>query len=174
MATTLNRFHTSLFLFLGMFFWGTTVFVAQENPPIPVKVEVRTAKFLNFGAFTTGATGGTVTVDDFGQRTSTGDIYELYLGDSPSPAIFDLTANPGTMINIVVPPLIPLYLEGGSVGASGLVQLEINKFSTGEVFITTALPPATNEIMVGGTLHVSPGAPAGKYSGIFTLTFNHE
>lgn len=147
---------------------------AQENPPIPVQVKVRTAQFLNFGAFTTGNNGGTVTVNADGIRSWTNDVVLLNMGQQASQAIFDVTANPGTIITISSPPDIVLN------GPGGTMLLNIDSYSTskgniiGQTFITTADPLFdTNPVFVGGTLTVgSPTAnPPGKYSGSFTLTF---
>jgi len=154
---------------------GVQAQVFPENPPIPVKVEVRNSRFLNFGSFTGGVTGGTVTVDYNGTRTSTGDVFLLNLGNPTSSALFDLTANPGTLVNITVPSD---FLLSGDGGTGGDVRLEItmNHISTGQTFITTVTPPLTNEIEVGGTLHIGSEAqnPAGFYTGTFSLIFNYE
>jgi len=142
---------------------------AQENPPIPVQVEVNTAQFLNFGAFTTGISGGTVIVDWNGTRTATGDVILLSMGQPVSPALFDVTANPGTIIQIQ--PQSSINLSGSN---GGNITLNIDSFSTGQTFITTASPPfAANPVYVGGTLTVgnSSASPSGQYNGFFTLTF---
>lgn len=168
---------TVLLLLANLFLGASTSFaqvINPENPPIPIKVEVNSSQSLHFGAFTAGASIGTVTVDYSGIRSSTGGVTLLHFGMSPSNGLFDLTANPGTIINIHTPGLVNLYLESGGTSASGFVQLEINSFSTGQTFITTASPPVPNPIAVGGTLYINPGAPAGTYQGMFTLTFNHE
>jgi hypothetical protein len=57
---------------------------AQENPPIPIQVQVNTVQFLNFGTFTVGTGIGTVTVNSDGNRTNTGDTYLLNMGATPS------------------------------------------------------------------------------------------
>lgn len=142
---------------------------AQENPPIPVQVQVNTAQFLNFGAFTTGISGGTVIVDSNLQRTATGDVVLLSMGQQVSAALFDVTANPGTIIQIQPQPSITLTGSNG-----GSISLSIDSFSTGQTFITTAIPPFdTNPVFVGGTLTVgnSSASPPGQYNGTFTLTF---
>lgn len=158
-------------LFYLLFNAGFFSVVAQENPPVPIRVEVNTSQFLNFGAFTTGINGGTVTVNYEGNRTHTGDIYLLNLGASPSPALFDVTANPGTIIQISAPTNVELTGTNG-----GTIFLDINSFSTGQTFITTANPPGVNEVFVGGTLRVDnqSAAPPGRYNGQFNLTFIHQ
>ncbi len=56
-----NTFQAAL-SFLVILLFSVDVF-SQENPPIPIQVEVRTSRFLDFGAFTVGASGGTISVD---------------------------------------------------------------------------------------------------------------
>lgn len=155
---------------LTIFFSSYSIF-AQENPPIPVTVEVNTSQFLNFGSFTTGPGMGTVTVDHNSTRTHTGDVFLLNVGESPSAALFDVTANPGTIIQITAPTNILLKGTNG-----GEIYMDINSFSAGQTFITIANPPGTNPIYVGGTLRIGSetSAPPGKYHGTFTLTFNHQ
>ncbi len=141
---------------------------AQENPPIPVQVQVNTAQFLNFGAFTSGTSGGTVIVEWNDIRTPTGDIILLSMGQPVSAALFDVTANPGTIIQIQ--PQSSVNLTGSNGGS---ITLNIDSFSTGQTFITTANLPFTNPVYVGGTLTIgnSSASPPGEYNGYFTLTF---
>jgi hypothetical protein len=146
---------------------------AQENPPIPVQVKVNTAQNLNFGSFTTGINGGTVTVTSGSNRIlPTGDIVLLNMGQPVSAALFDVTANPGTIIQIQ--PQSSISLTGSNGGS---ITLNIDSYSTGQTFITTANPPFdTNPVFVGGTLTVgnSTISPPGQYTGDFTLTFIQE
>lgn len=146
---------------------------AQEKPPFPVEVEVRNARFLNFGTFTGGEAGGTVSIDYSGVRSQTGDVFLLNFGASPTSAMFDLRANPGTLISISGPTDFYLYGDGGT---GGQIRLEIDSFSTGQTFITTVSPPAITEILVGGTLYIGNDSqsPPGFYSGSYTLIFNYE
>ncbi|GHA31144.1 hypothetical protein GCM10007103_10860 [Salinimicrobium marinum] len=148
---------------------GTFAGFAQENPPIPVKVEVNTSQFLNFGAYTAGNAGGIVSVDDNGTRTSNGDIILLNYGETVSPALYDVTANPGTIITISHAPTFVLKNANGG----GSMILRIDSYSQGQTFITTANPPSTTPIYIGGSLQVgnSSANPPGKYIGTIHLDF---
>ncbi|WP_084625561.1 DUF4402 domain-containing protein [Salinimicrobium xinjiangense] len=163
------RLHSLAFLtLLLMSFSGV---FGQENPPIPVSVEVRNAQGLNFGAFTVGNAGGSVIISPNGDRTGDTDVYLLNLGASHHYAIFDVYANPGTLLQIQ--PVTNISLSGP---AGSNVTLSINPFydiSTGQTFITTTNP---QEVFVGGKLHIPNGdaGPAGTYNGTFTLTFIYE
>jgi hypothetical protein len=144
---------------------------AQVNPPHPISVYVNPAQGLNFGAFFQGVIGGSVIIYPTGSRSVTGDIVQASLGFSFSPAIFDIEANPGTVISIMNGPDVQL---SGSNG--GLLTLHIGPSDLGTPFITTAVPPSTTTVRIGGTLTVgSPiSNPAGSYSGYFSVTFNQE
>lgn len=159
------------FLFFIAGFLGVSPIHAQENPPIPVEVEVRNAQFLNFGAFTVGPAGGTVSVGFYGERNSTGDVHLLNMGSTGvSPALFDVYANPGTILQIQYPNQVKLSGPEGSD-----VRLNINpdsEIDTGRIFVVSQNP---QEVYVGGTLTILGGAgPAGSYNGSFTITFIHQ
>lgn len=148
---------------------------AQENPPIPIQVEVRTSRNLNFGSFTAGNSGGNVTVSYDDQRTVDGDIFELNFGQPVSAALFDIYANPGTIIQIE--DMGPFTLENQATGLQ--IQLFINSFSTAQRTFVTQAPniQVPNEIFVGGTLRIPPdnsGNLPGNYNGTFTLNFIHQ
>jgi hypothetical protein len=165
-------YKTSFWLLLFMF--SVVQISAQENPPIPIEVEVRTSRNLNFGSFTAGNSGGNVSVSWNDLRTSTGDIVELNAGQPVSAALFDVYANPGTIIQIQ--DFGETVLTNGNGGA---IYLTLDSFSTGQrTFVTqstnTQIP---NEVFVGGTLRIPSdisGNLPGTYSGTFTLTFIHQ
>lgn len=155
---------------LAMLLLGATL-QAQEKPPVPIEVEVNTSRFLNFGSFTTGTIGGTVTVDYTGERIASGDVVLLNMGQTVSSAQFEVTANPGTIVNIVPPTGITLTGSNG-----GTMTLNIDSFSTGSTFIITGAPPASTTVFVGGTLLVGNNSVSqpGFYEGTFNLTFIQE
>lgn len=141
---------------------------AQEPPPRPISVFVNPAQGLIFGAFFQGPTGGTVIIYPDGSRAVTGSIVQANLGFPFSPAIFEVDANPGTLITIMNGSDVTL---AGSNG--GTLSLHIGTSSTGSPFIATATSPARTQVKIGGTLTVGvPLAnPAGSYSGTFSVTF---
>ncbi|WP_026838678.1 DUF4402 domain-containing protein [Gillisia sp. JM1] len=141
--------------------------IAQENPPIPIEVKVRTARFLNFGKFTLGTTGGTVVVTPNSQRTQTGEIYLLNLGPTVSSAMYEVKANPGTIITISHDDFFMLSNGGDKIRLDNLT------YSVPKTFITTASASSINEIEIGGTLHIGNilGNRAGAYNGTIVITF---
>jgi Domain of unknown function (DUF4402) len=158
-------FYCSIFLFLN--FWAQ----AQELPPRPIKVYVNPAYGLIFGSFFQGVTGGTVIITPDGARSATGDIIQADLGVPFSPAIFEIDANPGTLISILNGPDATLFGSNG-----GSITLHIGSANTGSPFITTVAPPGRTEVKIGGTLTIGSALanPEGDYSGTFTVIFIQE
>ena len=158
-----------IILITGLF--AITIVNAQENPPFPVEVEVRNAQGLNFGAFVVGSSGGTISIDPFGGNAiPSSDVFPLSLGTQEHYAIFDVYANPGTLIQIQVPPNVGL---SGPSGSNLILSIDpSNQTSTGTMFIVAQNP---QPVFVGGTLTLPAGAsPPGSYNGQFTLTFIHQ
>lgn len=158
---------TALFLFCFV----VSVAHAQEAPPKPIQIFANPAQGLKFGTFTHGNTGGTVIIYPNGTRSVTGSVVQLS-GSTPfSPAIFEIEANPGTVVSILNGPNVLLT---GSNGGSMVLQLGAS--STGSPFITNVAPPGRTTVRIGGTLFVgSPLAnPGGNYSGTFMVTFIQE
>ncbi|HEY3388791.1 MAG TPA: DUF4402 domain-containing protein [Prolixibacteraceae bacterium] len=138
---------------------------AQENPPKPISVTVSVLQHLNFGTIIpNGAGGGTVTVDFTGLRTYTGQIILPATGSFCSPALFQVTSIPGTLITIMNGPPAILTAPGGTL------HLTIGPSSTGSPFISTS---SSTDVFIGGTLTVGDliANPAGAYSGTFDVTF---
>lgn len=144
---------------------------AQEPPPRPIAVHVDPGQGLIFGAFFLGPSGGTVTINPDGSRTVMGSIVGANLGYPFSPAIFEVEANQGTLIQVLRGPDAVLTGSNG-----GTLTMRIGELSTGDQFITTAQPPTRNLVRVGGVLTVGspPANPVGAYSGTFLLTFIQE
>lgn len=142
----------------------------QEPPPRPVKVTV-TGQSLSFGAFTLGAAGGTVTISSLGFRSATGDVILLNLGYIYSTALYQLEANPGTVISLLNGPDVTLTRAGG-----GSMTLHIGDSDPASPFVIATVPPATTPLNVGGILTVGNLAanPPGSYTGSFEITFLQE
>lgn len=137
---------------------------AQEHPPRPMQVS--TVQNLSFGAFIQGNIGGKVIIDPQGSRTVTGDLIPANMGYSYYPAIFQIDAIPGTLINIVFGPDVTL---NGSNG--GTLTLHVDTSLPSSPFINTK--NTSTQVRIGGTLTVSNSIanPAGNYIGNFSITF---
>lgn len=145
--------------------------IAQRGQPHAVTVSAIPGQGLNFGAFTEGSTGGTVTLLPTGNRIATGDVILFGLGHNYAPALFEIEAEPGTVIAILKGP--DALLTGS---AGGSLSLNIGMSNPSSPMITTAVPPARTLLSTGGTLTVgSPSAnPPGHYSGYFYITIIRE
>jgi len=151
-----------IIIFLSIFYLSVQ---GQEKPPKPIAVTVSTVQHLSFGTFIQAGMAGTVTVDHTGFRTASGDIILPNMSSVVTPALFEVTALPGTLITIVNGPDTPLSNSHGST-----ISLRIGESSTGSPFVVTG---TNTNVFIGGTLTVASlsANPAGDYSGSFTVTF---
>jgi len=153
------------YLFLGLGFFIVPA-NAQEQPPRPIQVKVNTLQHLSFGSFIQSGNYGTVTVDYNGTRTASGSIILPGMYSLVTPALFEITAIPGTLITINNGSDVNL---SGSNG--GTLKLTIGPSKTGSPFITTG---ETTLVYIGGILVVKDllsSNPAGIYNGTFNVTF---
>ena len=150
---------------------------AQEQPPKPIEVALKGIKVekvqdLSFGTFILAQNIGTVTVESTGVRVASPSSFlpaALSSLISPSPAIFYVTALPGTLITIqgsnnTLNTIIP----GGSVA---LTMFDSDPISP---FVVPSSPGAKYTevaVKIGGTLTISVATTAGVYSGPFSITF---
>lgn len=137
-------------------------------PPRPIEIFADPLQGLFFGAVFRGPTGGSIIVFPDGSRSVTGDLQKANTGTPVSPAIFEIEANQGTIINIVNGPDV---LLNGSNG--GTARLIIGNSNLGNTFITSTVPPQRTTLRIGGTLVVGGPliSPSGVYNGFFSVTF---
>ena len=140
-------------------------------PKDPGGVFVYTLQNMAFGAFSHGASGGTVIIGADASRTVTGDVIALNLGFQYYNAQFEVEAPPGTILNILNGPDATLTGSNG-----GSMSLHIGASSPVSPITTTVSPPTRTQVNIGGTLTVGNNAfsPPGAYSGTFYVTFNYE
>jgi hypothetical protein len=143
---------------------------AQEPPPRPIRIDV-TAQGLSFGAFYHGAVGGTVVILPSGSRSATGDVVLLGLGYPFSAALFQVHANPGTVISILNGP--DAVLTGIP---SGTMTLHIGSSNPSSPFVSNVNFNIGIPLYIGGTLTVGNSAanPPGSYTGTFDITLVRE
>lgn len=145
--------------------------LAQEPPPRPVIVTFNESQPLAFGAFSPGASGGTVTVAPAGTRISAGDVVLLSMGFVYTPAMFYVRANPGTVLSLLVSPPVTLTGSGG-----GTLTLQVSGSLPSSPFVTTLPWPQQTTVLVGGILTVGNmvSNPPGNYTGSFSITLVRE
>ena len=144
--------------------------MAQPHPPRPVRINA-TSQVLAFGAFYQGPAGGTITVTTQGIRSQTGSIVLLNLGFPFSAALFEVHANPGTIISILNGPDAVL---AGSLGGS--MTVHIGASDPASPFVANKNYNIAINLYLGGRLNVGPPAsnPPGSYSGTFNITLVQE
>ena len=150
-----------------MFFLFSEEAKSQEPPPRPVIAT--TIQNLGFGVFYQGLGGGTVTIDAAGTRTAGGSVVLLSSGIY-SVAIFDVQANPGTVLSFLK-PVITL-----TDGSGHSMTLQIDDTSPETPFVTTNPYTVPTQVSMGGILTVgSPAAnPPGNYTGTVNIIFINE
>jgi hypothetical protein len=153
--------------FVSLLFFSIEV-IAQEPPPRPIVVTA-TAQGLGFGAFTYAVSTGTVTVSSAGIRSASGVVLLNLV--TPTAALFNIVANPGTVITITFGA--DAILTGSS---GGTMTLHIDTSNPESPFTTTKDYPDPTLLYIGGTLTVgnSTTSPPGTYSGSFDITLNQE
>lgn len=147
----------------------------QERPPRPIVVTVRSAQGIQFGTFTHGPSGGTLSVSHEGIRSATGSVILISQGNFAAPAVFLVEGIRGTLITIS--PIPDATLTSSSGGHLTMTFDTPNiAASSGSPFILTSDSPAQMEVRIGATLVVgnSGANPAGTYSGNFYVTFNQQ
>ena len=129
------------------------------------------AQPLAFGAFSPGASGGTITVTPAGTRSSSGSVVLLSLGYAYNPAMFYVRANPGTVLSVLATPPVTLTGSGG-----GTITLQTSGTLPASPFVTTLPWPQQTTLLMGGILTVGNIAsnPPGTYTGTFTVTLVRE
>ncbi len=166
-----SRLLTPVVIWSLLFSLTTIVVNGQELPPRPLTVTVSLSQNLSFGAFYHGNAGGSVIIYDDGSRSSTGDIVLLTMGYSFSTGLYDVVANPGTLISILNGPDAVLTGSNG-----GFMILQIGDSNPASPFILTTAPPMATQLRIGGTLIVGNPLqnPPGNYGGTFDVTLVQE
>lgn len=144
---------------------------AQEPPPRPVVITGNASQPLSFGAFSPGASGGTVTVSPNGTRSASGSVILFSLGYVYSPAMFHVRANQGTVLSVLIPPPAILTGSGG-----GTLSLQVAGTLPASPFVTTLPWPQLTTLLIGGTLTIGNIAanPPGTYTGTYSITVIRE
>ena len=158
-------------LWCFLMFLTIPIVQGQEKPPRPLTVTVDLSQNLSFGAFYHGNMGGSVIIYSDGSRSSTGDIVLLTMGYSFSAGLYDIVANPGTVVSILKGPDVNLTGSNG-----GFMTLHLGETDPSNPFIITTTPPASTQLRIGGTLYVGNSLmnPAGNYGGTFDITLVQE
>ena len=124
-------------------------------------MSVTALQSLSFGMLSVGTAGGTVTIDQYGGRTVSGQVFPL--GSATSPATFEIDVEPGTPISLATG--YDAILSAGN-GHDLILHIESN------IFVATGM--SRTLLSVGGTLIIGAATPPGDYIGNFYITFVQE
>jgi hypothetical protein len=144
--------------------------VLAQNPS-SYPLEANVVQNMAFGAFTQGATGGTVTINTDGTRVATGDVILMNFGFNFNAATINISGSPGTSVSILLGTAVTIPGSNG-----GSMTLQIDNTDPVSPIILKGKPPASVTVYIGGTLTVgnSTTSPPGSYSGTFDITFIDE
>lgn len=157
-----------IFLFIISFRLSGQVHIPPP-PQRPIVVN-STSQGLSFGTFYHGPAGGTITVTPAGGRTSTGSVIPILSG-SYTPALFEISGNPGTVVTILNGS--DVYLAGSNGGS---LKLTVGASLPTSPFILNLPNPQKTQLYLGGTLTIGniSANPPGSYSGTFVIIFNQQ
>ncbi|MCX6249152.1 MAG: DUF4402 domain-containing protein [Bacteroidetes bacterium] len=118
---TKKLFFLSLFLVLIQPFS-----YCQKAPSKHLSVSV--LQNINFGAFSQGSAAGSVVLMPDGTRSATGGVILVTMGYSYYPAIFEVSANPNTVIDIINGPDATLTSNNGGAMILHIFRPEPNRY----------------------------------------------
>jgi len=128
---------------------------------------------ISFGTYcVTGTSGGTITVNWDGTRTSTGNIVLMAMQPIAQPAIFEIKVCQGRNISITY--VATTTLNGSNGGSLDFDIGPTEKGINGSNFAIKSDCNIGTQLRVGGTLHIPSTAIPGTYSGRFDITFNQD
>jgi hypothetical protein len=164
----------SLFIVLQLLFAG----MAFSQPVLPARTfTVSATQGLHFGTFclqNIGSSGGTVTVDYDGSRTSTGEVMLLSAAPESREAIYEINLCQGRSVIMTYPATA--ILAGNNGGYMTLNIGPTEKGPSGTTFEGNTNCGFITQIHIGGTLVIGSNAanPGGTYTGSFNIIFNQQ
>lgn len=136
----------------------------------PVSIIVSGTVGLNFGTFSAGAAGGTLTMSTIGARTSTGTVLPVAGAGLETPALLSISASTGA--SVVVSMDSPTYVvDDPGAGA----PMNVTNFNINGGGATTTVSMTTNPIVIpmGARLNVGAAQSEGIYTGSYVVNANY-
>ena len=138
------------------------------NATVASSITATAGQTLEFGSMTVGASGGTVTVDPSGTRTSTGaDLQPFGIGYRA--ATFDVSGSANYTYAITLPGSVTITNTGGTGETMTVDSWTSTPSGNGTLDGT-----GNQTVQVGATLNVGANQAVGTYSGTFTVTFAYN
>ena len=168
----------SVFGLLAALFASATPAAASEMPAsissvsgkFPHSIPRRTIRLrevspLQFGTFTIGKGGGSLTIDPrTGSRTASGNVAPL--GGGYDRGLFEISGEPGGSFSILMPNEMPMLNRSGRPGILAMRKLASHPPESGMLG-----PDGKASVGVGAMLQTVGGkASAGEYTGVFPIT----
>lgn len=146
------------FALASSLFFSTTALALNLN--------ISTLDNLSFGKLAAG-TGGTVTINTNGSRSSSGGVGLLTSGAGTA-ARFLVTGDPGFVFNISLPG------NGEVALSSGGQSMPVTNFTMNPTSPSSLDGSGNQTLVIGGTLNVDSGKQAGDYSGTFNIIVDYQ
>ena len=125
---------------------------------------------LNFGTFTGGAAGGTITVSTAGVRSSTGTVTLIAGAGLEGPASLSVSASTGFSVVVSMTAATFPIDDAGAGAPMNVDSFDINGNGQTATFSMTTNPV---ELPIGGRLNVGAAQAEGVYSGAYTVNANY-
>lgn len=139
------------------------VFPASQST---VKVTVK--QDVQFGAFTQGVAGGSITILPEGTRVASGSVIPLNFGGTYVPLILEIEGPKGSIVSMLGDQRIILTGSNG-----GTMKLKLGNSFPAIPFIILEDAPAKSIVKIGAELIVGNliESPPGNYSGSLNISF---
>jgi len=126
---------------------------------------------FNFGAFTQGPSGGTISILPDGLRTASGSVVPLNFGATYLPLVLEIEGPKGSVVSMLAQDIALLTGSNG-----GVMRLRVKNSYPAMPFIITDDAPAKSIIKIGADLIVgnSSESPPGNYIGTLNISFIRE
>ena len=165
-----HRFYMKLLFSLIILLFYAEASFAQPNLPERT-ITIAATQGLYFGKFYDLGTGGSVSIDWQGIRTTTGGIVAAP-NSVARPALFEIGLCQGRNVTITYAPTA--ILTGSNGGAFTLNVGPTEKGVNGASFAMENNCNFITMLRVGGTLTIPGNSPPGFYSGSFEISFDQQ
>ena len=136
----------------------------------PVSIIVSGTIGLNFGTFSAGTAGGSITMSPAGVRTSLGTVLPVAGAGLESQASISISASTGESVVVSMDNLVYAVTSPG-----GGAPMNVDNFNINGGGVTSTVSITTNPVVIpmGARLNVGAGQSAGVYTGTYVVNANY-
>ena len=164
------RYKPQLLMVLAFLFFlhGKSQQVGVSVTTVGAALKVTVKQEINFGAFTQGYAGGSISILPEGNRMASGTVVPLNFGSTYMPLILEIEGPKGSIVSMLANETSIL---AGSNG--GIMKLKMKSSYPVMPFIIAEDAPSKSIIRIGAELIVgnSTESPPGNYSGNLNISF---